>query len=707
MADEIKKEEAEKGPGFQDKTQVFGGAGQGEGTMKPPYLVIVDGPRKGARFRLQEGINVIGRLDECHVVLDDQSVSRKHGELNFLAEGWTIQDLQSKNGTYVNGALVQEPVVIGHKDLLRFGIYTLRFVAEPMTVEEELAIPPDLQVGEGETVVQETPSQGETGVWEARPEGASSEEGAPANKVVTAPQPPFEEEEEPLGFWNFAWLPKARLWVLMGVLFVVSLLGGLYFYWETVLSPEKAPTKKEKKIAEAKRQKKIQAIPLGPPVPEIPATIPVFLDCVANPFPAMVTFQEKVVGKTPLKINVELEPGKQQTIEARFQMEELGETYTDKLTFEVSADQSVIPLLFRAPVGTIKVVSLPRDVSMYLEAYFEYNKFEGRPIKLTHMILNKPIYAPYGRYILELRQSKAIGDPAQVIEKVVFRREFILQEENPSQLVEVTEETLQQFPAEIHSIPSGADVYVDQQKVGQTPFVGLIVVGKHTVTLRKEGYFETSQEMETDINIPYKTEITLRTSLAGEKINIAKERERQGLFAEAVQALSEVFTLTPTEHETAEARYLLGKIHIQLQDFSKAQGYFEQAKTQADFKYLAKLGLAEVLAAQGNTTQALLPLVEVLLNAKEEAVLKEGHNLLRKISPLRSVVYIQSDPAGAEVYLNDERLQQVTPVLLHEIGLGSYRIRLMKPGYQPLDLNLNLSVNEFNPVLAKLRLLPK
>ena len=66
-------------------------------------------------------------------------------------------------------------------------------------------------------------------------------------------------------------------------------------------------------------------------------------------------------------------------------------------------------------------------------------------------------------------------------------------------------------------------------------------------------------------------------------------------------------------------------------------------------------------------------------------------------------VFIQSDPAGAQVYLNDKKLGQTTPVLLHDVGLGTYRIRLEKPGYQPLDMSINLTINQFNPVLSKLK----
>jgi len=694
----------------EDKTNIFN---REEGGMKPPYLIIVDGPHKGGRFPLKtEGENAIGRLEECHIVLDDQSVSRKHAVLKFDPQGWRVEDLKSKNGTAVNGAMIQEPVVLGHKDLLRFGIYTLRLVTQAIGAEEEMEVPPD--VGEWGTVMVGEQEEG-GGQGETRPLGAikgASAEQAALGKVLTAPHSPLEEEGGKKKKFSLPFkfkpknLPRPRLWILSAVVFSLMLVSGLYFYWRTILSPAEEVVVTNK-VKTAPGPQTLAVVPLGPPAPEIPKTIPVFLDCVANPFPATVSFEGKEIGKTPLKVNVDLVPNKDYEIEARFQMPELTENYSDKVTFQVKPDQSTLPILFHAPVGTIKIADLPRDASLYLEAYFATNKFQGKPVKLQNIVLNKPIYAPFGKYILELRRLKETGTPGNMIEDIVYRREFNLAADQPSFVVEIPEEGLNQFPAMVRSEPSGADVFIDQKKVGQTPFQGTIPVGKHTLTLRKEGYFENSKEIEASINAPFTAEVTLQTSAAGAKINEAKSFYRQAIYPNALQSLSDVFNLNPTDGETAETRYLLGNTYLAMGEPEKAFGYYEQAAKNEKYKYWGKLGMSKVLAAEHLTPQALLPLVEVLLNAKEEEIQKEANIVLRDVSPLRSVVYIQSEPAGAEVYLNDKKLAQATPVLLHEMSLGGYRIHLQKPGFQPVDLNINLSVSEFNPVLAELKPLPK
>jgi pSer/pThr/pTyr-binding forkhead associated (FHA) protein len=49
---------------------------------------------------------LVGRSRRCDVVLDDPGVSRRHARLVFRDGSWVLQDLQSTNGTTVNGVQV-------------------------------------------------------------------------------------------------------------------------------------------------------------------------------------------------------------------------------------------------------------------------------------------------------------------------------------------------------------------------------------------------------------------------------------------------------------------------------------------------------------------------------------------------------------------------------------------------------------------------
>lgn len=68
---------------------------------------------------------VIGRDPSCDVVLGGPFVSRRHALLSFRDGGWMIRDLDSKNGTALNGTRVGRST-LHPGDLLAVGIHLLR-----------------------------------------------------------------------------------------------------------------------------------------------------------------------------------------------------------------------------------------------------------------------------------------------------------------------------------------------------------------------------------------------------------------------------------------------------------------------------------------------------------------------------------------------------------------------------------------------------
>jgi len=73
-----------------------------------PARLTVHFPSRPARvYLLPDGREaVVGRDPDCDVVLDDDRVSRRHATLGSDANGWSITDGGSKNGTYIGGTLV-------------------------------------------------------------------------------------------------------------------------------------------------------------------------------------------------------------------------------------------------------------------------------------------------------------------------------------------------------------------------------------------------------------------------------------------------------------------------------------------------------------------------------------------------------------------------------------------------------------------------
>jgi pSer/pThr/pTyr-binding forkhead associated (FHA) protein len=76
-------------------------------------LYILDGPEKGKTFELQSNaVCYVGRSPNNHVRLSDIYVSRRHLKILRRGQRYFIEDLSSKNGTCVDGELIDPGVEI-------------------------------------------------------------------------------------------------------------------------------------------------------------------------------------------------------------------------------------------------------------------------------------------------------------------------------------------------------------------------------------------------------------------------------------------------------------------------------------------------------------------------------------------------------------------------------------------------------------------
>jgi len=81
-----------------------------------PALVFIAGPNIGRRYPLNAGEYVIGRRSDCQIFVPDMRVSRQHARVRFDGGHWTVEDLGSNNGTWVNGARLAAPHPLRHGD---------------------------------------------------------------------------------------------------------------------------------------------------------------------------------------------------------------------------------------------------------------------------------------------------------------------------------------------------------------------------------------------------------------------------------------------------------------------------------------------------------------------------------------------------------------------------------------------------------------
>jgi len=89
-------------------------------------LTIVKGPDRGQDFVLPDDEEItIGRVEECDVCLHDSESSRHHARIRPHKTGCLLEDMQSTNGTLLNGTLVQR-AQLRENDLIVIGETTLQ-----------------------------------------------------------------------------------------------------------------------------------------------------------------------------------------------------------------------------------------------------------------------------------------------------------------------------------------------------------------------------------------------------------------------------------------------------------------------------------------------------------------------------------------------------------------------------------------------------
>ena len=86
----------------------------------------------GERIVLVEGDNLVGRSPDAVVLVDRPSISRRHAMIRVAGHRARVQDLQSKNGTFVDEVRVQDSYDLRDSAIIRFGSISGVFRAMPL-----------------------------------------------------------------------------------------------------------------------------------------------------------------------------------------------------------------------------------------------------------------------------------------------------------------------------------------------------------------------------------------------------------------------------------------------------------------------------------------------------------------------------------------------------------------------------------------------
>lgn len=90
------------------------------------WLTIMDGPKAGTRLAIQSRECTIGSASDCDIILADATVALFHAKIRKIKKSWTVHDLLTETGTFVNHQKVEEKELMGG-ELIILGQTILQF----------------------------------------------------------------------------------------------------------------------------------------------------------------------------------------------------------------------------------------------------------------------------------------------------------------------------------------------------------------------------------------------------------------------------------------------------------------------------------------------------------------------------------------------------------------------------------------------------
>ncbi|MDD2522345.1 MAG: FHA domain-containing protein [Anaerolineaceae bacterium] len=111
--------------------------------MEDAVLIANNGPLNGQQWII-DGTLVIGRDVSCDIVIPDRQVSRQHARITKGNNGVILEDLGSKNGTFLNNQVVSEPVKLVEADEIAIALtQTFLYLSSDATMPLS-DLPPEL-----------------------------------------------------------------------------------------------------------------------------------------------------------------------------------------------------------------------------------------------------------------------------------------------------------------------------------------------------------------------------------------------------------------------------------------------------------------------------------------------------------------------------------------------------------------------------------
>src|ERR1041384_6131571 len=98
-------------------------------------VTVIFGGHEQKSYPIDKARVVVGREPKCEIHIDNLGISREHCAFSQRGDAYLVQDLNSSNGTYVNGRKITEHF-LNNDDEIVIGKYMLKFKNEAQAVEK-------------------------------------------------------------------------------------------------------------------------------------------------------------------------------------------------------------------------------------------------------------------------------------------------------------------------------------------------------------------------------------------------------------------------------------------------------------------------------------------------------------------------------------------------------------------------------------------
>lgn len=116
-------------------------------TIPIQHLYGYNSDIKGKKFTLKKDKMILGKSSLSDIIIKDSSISSQHAEISFDKNQWSLADLNSTNGSYINNDRVKHKTLLHPGDLLQFGVVQLVFAQELPASDSASRFPQPLKVG--------------------------------------------------------------------------------------------------------------------------------------------------------------------------------------------------------------------------------------------------------------------------------------------------------------------------------------------------------------------------------------------------------------------------------------------------------------------------------------------------------------------------------------------------------------------------------